>query len=78
MDLPIKETLLSSKKDDKQSGREGGGRLFCGINSYNIGRPLVQMIHFIFIYLRMIEKMGLSPGDESKSFLLPICVYVRL
>lgn len=72
MDLPIKETLLSSKKDDKQFGKERGGRMFCGINSYNIGRPLVQMIHFIFIYLRLTEKMGLSPGDESESSLLPI------
>jgi len=64
MDWPIKETLLSSKKDNGRKESEGG-RLFCGINSYNIGRPLFQMTLFIWIYLRMAEKMGLSPGDEN-------------
>jgi threonine synthase len=39
------------------------GRIFCGINSYNIGRPLMQMIHFIWIYLRMAEELGLQLGD---------------
>ncbi len=68
MDWPIKETLLSSKKN---GGKESeGGRLFCGINSYNIGRPLFQMTLFIWIYLRMAEKMGLSPGDESRCLVL--------
>jgi hypothetical protein len=38
-------------------------RIFCGINSYNIGRPLMQMIHFIWIYLRMAEELGLQLGD---------------
>lgn len=67
MDWPIKETLLSSKKTG--GGKESeGGRLFCGINSYNIGRPLFQMTLFIWIYLRMAEKLGLSPGDESRCF----------
>ena len=70
MDWPIKETLLSSKKNDDNDKESGssveGGRLFCGINSYNIGRPLVQMTLFIWIYLRMAEKLGLSPGDESR------------
>jgi threonine synthase len=63
MDWPIKETLLSSKNG---GGGAEGGRMFCGINSYNIGRPLVQMTLFIWIYLRMAEKLGLSPGDESR------------
>lgn len=73
MDWPIKETLLNSKKNgDKHGGggAEGEERLFCGINSYNIGRPLVQMILFIWIYLRMAEKLGLSPGDEGRYHLL--------
>lgn len=38
-------------------------RIYCGINSYNIGRPLMQMIHFIWIYLRMAEELGLQLGD---------------
>jgi threonine synthase len=66
MDAPIKHTLLGSKNDDKQRGVGEGGRMYCGINSYNIGRPLVQMTLFIWIYLRMAEKLGLSPGDESR------------
>ncbi|KAL7448249.1 hypothetical protein ACHAWC_000471, partial [Mediolabrus comicus] len=40
-------------------------RKFCGINSYNIGRPLMQMIHFIWIYLRMAEELGLQLGDAE-------------
>ncbi|KAL7533757.1 hypothetical protein ACHAWF_004610, partial [Thalassiosira exigua] len=42
MDLPIKETLLMNSETDT-----GDGRTYCGINSYNIGRPLMQMVHFI-------------------------------
>ena len=40
MDLPIKK-MLSSNNGDK------GKRHMCGVNSYNIGRPLTQMIHFV-------------------------------
>jgi threonine synthase len=69
MDWPIKETLLSSKKNVGK-GEVGGERLFCGINSYNIGRPLFQMTLFIWIYLRMAEKLGVSPGDESRYIIL--------
>ena len=78
MDWPIKETLLSSKSGGKDSGVGAveGGRLFCGINSYNIGRPLVQMTLFIWIYFRMAEKLGLSPGDESR-FCLPLFMSVH-
>ena len=41
MDWPIKETLLLNGDNDAT------GRTFCGINSYNIGRPLLQMVHFV-------------------------------
>ena len=43
MDLPIKNMLATSgiKGDDKF--------MACGVNSYNIGRPLVQMCHFVRI-----------------------------
>lgn len=40
MDGPIKETLVNNNSTS-------GGRTFCGINSYNIGRPLAQMVHFV-------------------------------
>ena len=46
MDWPIKETLLMNGNDDRMTG----GRTFCGINSYNIGRPLLQMVHFVSVY----------------------------
>jgi threonine synthase len=46
MDWPIKETLLMNGDNDGSTG----GRTFCGINSYNIGRPLLQMVHFVSLY----------------------------
>ena len=44
MDLPIKETLLMNAQEG-DDGNANDTRAFCGINSYNIGRPLVQMCH---------------------------------
>lgn len=41
MDLPIKRILTS--QDDTNTKR----RRLCGVNSYNIGRPLMQMIHYV-------------------------------
>eukprot|EP00579_Thalassiosira_antarctica_P006959 CAMPEP_0201880008 /NCGR_PEP_ID=MMETSP0902-20130614/10741_1 /ASSEMBLY_ACC=CAM_ASM_000551 /TAXON_ID=420261 /ORGANISM="Thalassiosira antarctica, Strain CCMP982" /LENGTH=507 /DNA_ID=CAMNT_0048407969 /DNA_START=66 /DNA_END=1589 /DNA_ORIENTATION=+ len=60
MDWPIKKTLLMNSDNDT-----AGGRTFCGVNSYNIGRPLMQMVHFIWIYLRMVEQLGVEPGDTN-------------
>ena len=62
MDRPIKDTLLMNTKDDVYDGHT-----FCGINSYNIGRPLVQMVHFIWIYLRAAEQLGYQLGNKGKS-----------
>ena len=45
-DDDTKETTTADKK----------ARMICGINSYNIGRPLAQMIHFIWTYLRALEQ----------------------
>ena len=50
MDWPIKETLLMNRSGgEKECNIEGnvGRRSFCGINSYNIGRPMIQMVHFV-------------------------------
>ena len=58
MDWPIKQTLLENNDNE-------GKRTFVGINSYNIGRPLLQMVHFIWIYLRMAEHLGIVPGDKD-------------
>mmetsp|Transcript_32958 Transcript_32958/g.69364 ORF Transcript_32958/g.69364 Transcript_32958/m.69364 type:complete len:446 (-) Transcript_32958:118-1455(-) len=60
MDWPIKETLLMNSDNELS-----GGRTFCGVNSYNIGRPLMQMVHFIWVYLRMVEQLGVQPGDKN-------------
>jgi len=75
MDLPIKRILslsssLSSSKDDTNTSTDDGGldedqRLLCGVNSYNIGRPLMQMIHFIWTYLRVVEQLGIEAGDTD-------------
>jgi threonine synthase len=42
MDAPIKNIMT----DNKSSSSSKNG-LICGVNSYNIGRPLVQMVHFV-------------------------------
>jgi len=39
--------------------------MVCGINSYNIGRPLAQMVHYIWTYLRVAEDIGVTPGDRD-------------
>lgn len=41
MDLPIKRIMASS--DDASETK----RIVCGVNSYNIGRPLMQMVHYV-------------------------------
>lgn len=43
MDLPIKNILATSGvRSENKSG-------VCGVNSYNIGRPLMQMVHFVSV-----------------------------
>jgi threonine synthase len=39
MDAPIKRILATTDKSPD--------RILCGVNSYNIGRPLMQMVHFV-------------------------------
>lgn len=56
MDLPIKN-ILKEKHHDFD---------FCGVNSYNIGRPLIQMIHFVWTYLRVAEENEINLGDKSR------------
>lgn len=56
MDLPIKN-ILKEKHNDFD---------FCGVNSYNIGRPLIQMIHFLWTYLRVAEQNQIELGDKDR------------
>jgi threonine synthase len=61
MDVPIKNIQQQPSLNKKQ----GDARITCGINSYNIGRPLMQMVHFIWTYLRVAEDLKLEVGDPN-------------
>lgn len=56
MDQPIKNML--AKTD---------GSKWTGVNSYNIGRPLMQMIHYIWTYLRVAEQENLEIGNPNQT-----------
>lgn len=64
MDIPIKN-IMTQKKDASKG-------IVCGVNSYNIGRPLMQMVHCIWTYLRVSERLA----DENRNtpFLLDIVI----
>jgi threonine synthase len=63
MDKPIKNICT-----DIQST----GHRKCGANSYNIGRPLMQAVHFVWTYLRVMEQLGNEPsGDNVLDIVLP-------
>lgn len=55
MDDPIKVLTSEQRKD-----------IWTGVNSYNIGRPLMQAAHFVYIYLNACKAEGISPGDTSQ------------
>lgn len=54
MDLPLKR--LGADRDF--AARHG----LCGINSYNLGRPLAQMAHSFWTYFRVLDQLGLETG----------------
>lgn len=62
MDLPIKK--LSS--DAAFAERHG----LCGINSYNLGRPLAQLCHFFWSYFRSLDQLQAEVG-RCLDFCLP-------
>ena len=61
MDAPIKRILQTS------GGKSDGGekQRVVGVNSYNIARPLMQMVHFVWTYLRVVEDLGIEPGNAG-------------
>ena len=59
MDAPIKRIIQDG------SFSRTNKRLVCGINSYNIARPLMQMIHFIWTYLRVVQQENIEPGNPG-------------
>lgn len=58
MDRPIKNLLSQQSYTDSNT-------LLTGVNSYNIGRPLMQMVHYVWTYLRVLEQLGKIPGDPD-------------
>lgn len=67
MDAPIKRILA-----DQQNQPSSTATFYTGVNSYNIGRPIMQMVHYIWIYLRVMEKTGKVPGDPEA--VLDVCL----
>lgn len=65
MDLPIKNILASSGHGKGKNSPSGN--VVCGVNSYNIGRPLVQLVHFVWTYLKVSEQEYIEMGDECKT-----------
>lgn len=59
MDAPIKSITSDKTIANTQD------RMICGINSFNIGRPLAQLTHFVWTYLRVTESMGITPGASG-------------
>ncbi|CAB9510197.1 Threonine synthase-like 2 [Seminavis robusta] len=64
MDRPIKNLLQKLQTKERR---------LTGVNSYNIGRPLMQMVHYIWAYLRVMETLKEKPGnpDMTVNVVLP-------
>jgi threonine synthase len=77
MDIPIKNIMTNKSKQRASSPDDGKTteRIICGVNSYNIGRPLMQMVHFIWTYLRVLEHVQRKKGvDASNDFHLDVII----
>lgn len=69
MDKPIQNILKTNglQGDSKEKHQQ---ILVCGVNSYNIGRPLMQMIHYVGIYLALSTSCSMIStfSKSSKSY----------
>ena len=70
MDRPIKE-LLTDQERKATSENQSQEVFICGVNSYNIGRPVMQMVHFFWTYLRVCEQCGTRPGELTLDLVIP-------
>jgi len=71
MDRPIKELLTEQHSSTAEEGDSDDRVLLCGVNSYNIGRPLMQMAHFFWAYLRVCEQLQTEPGELTLDIVVP-------
>jgi threonine synthase len=55
----------SSSPEQNNSKNNNTDVLLTGVNSYNIGRPLMQMVHFVWTYLRVVEQLGYFVSDDD-------------
>ena len=70
MDKPIKELLAEQER--KGTPEDPSHEVFlCGVNSYNIGRPVMQMAHFFWTYLRVCDQCGTKPGNLTLDLVIP-------
>ena len=71
MDKPLKRLLAQAPPE----------KTWTGVNSYNIGRPLTQLVHYVWTYLRVIElehakRHGPSSSPTSQDFVQPVTFVV--
>lgn len=62
MDLPLKR-LAGDQAFVERYG-------LCGINSFNFGRPVAQLVHYFWAYFRVLEDRGLALGAPV-DFVIP-------
>ena len=67
MDRPIKELLTDQECKVTKSSEV----FLCGVNSYNVGRPIMQIVHFFWTYLRICDQCGTKPGKLTLDLVIP-------
>ena len=81
MDRPIKRIMTKKQQQRPPTSTidnddDDENVVVCGVNSYNIGRPLMQMVHFIWTYLRVVEDIERETGEmiDHEKFRLDIVI----
>jgi threonine synthase len=74
MDIPIKNILASSSLADATPSSPSSSipPSYTGVNSYNIGRPLLQMVHYAWTYMRVVEQIDHGMlGETTVDIVVP-------